>query len=176
MFNFSGAISLDGRDIKSVPRELLRSRITTITQEGVLLKGSLRFNLFPFAGSQPTDVQIASALTSVGLMAHVQSHGSFDDDIVVMCLSTSQKQLLFIARAILHQRVMHTNVVLIDEATSALDDTTNQQIQGVMAEAFQNCTVLQVAHRSTASDDTTLAVTFESGGVERTERRAWPQH
>lgn len=176
MFHFSGVINIDGRDITSVPRERLRSRITTVTQDGVVLQGSLRFNLFPFAGTQPTDAQITTALESVGLMAHVQAHRSFDDDIVAMRFSTSQKQLFFIARAILHQRVTHTSVVLIDEATSALDDTTNQKIQSVITEAFKDCTVLQVAHRSTGSDNTTLAVSLESGSVEKIERRKEPGH
>ena len=66
LIEFSGSISVDDREIKTVPRNLLRSRITTLTQDGVELKGTVRFNMFPFDAPMPSDDHIIAALEGVG--------------------------------------------------------------------------------------------------------------
>ncbi|KAM3465048.1 hypothetical protein MY5147_009361 [Beauveria neobassiana] len=63
LVEFSGSISVDNREIKTVPRHILRSRITTLTQEGVELTGTVRFNMFPFDSLiMPADDHIIAAL------------------------------------------------------------------------------------------------------------------
>lgn len=171
MCDYTGGISIDGRDIKTVPRELLRSLITTVTQDGVILKGSLRLNVYPFPGRQPTDQQIQGVLQSVGILNHVLLHGSLQDDIVSMCFTRSQKQLLFIARAILHHRTNGTKIVLLDEATSALTDETDGQIQALLEQAFSQSTVLQIAHRSTSTNNADVVMRLQAGTLVSLQRR-----
>ncbi|OAA57153.1 ABC transporter, transmembrane domain, type 1 [Cordyceps fumosorosea ARSEF 2679] len=136
MVDFTGTISIDGRDSRSVPRELLRSRITTLTQDGVELKGSVGLNLWPFAGPKPDEALITSTLQSVGLLNHVNQHGGLNKSISCMGLSVSQKQLLFLARGILHQQAMHTSIVIMDEATSAMDGGTDDALQDLLDNTF----------------------------------------
>ncbi|OAA51141.1 Vacuolar metal resistance and drug detoxification protein [Beauveria brongniartii RCEF 3172] len=123
MMEYRGKISVDGRDIKTVPRRILRSRITTLTQDGVELKGTIRANAFPYsvagAAVAPADEDVVAALDRVGLWAHLQRHGGLDADITDTRLSHGQRQLLFLARAVLHHQALRTRIVLVNEATSA---------------------------------------------------------
>lgn len=172
LIEFSGSISIDGREIKTVPRHILRSRITTLTQDGVELKGSIRLNMFPFDAPMPADDHLIGALESVGMWAHISKHGGLDADIVKTRLSHGQKQLLFIARAILHQQVMDTKIVLVDEATSSLDVEMDEEIQAIMDESFADCTVVHISHRRDSFDNIDLSIELSSGDVVDVLRRS----
>ncbi|KAJ6779774.1 hypothetical protein PWT90_04952 [Aphanocladium album] len=165
LMEFNGKISIDGREIKTIPRHILRSRITTMTQDGVEFKGTIRMNVFPFGtANAPADEEIVAALDKVGLWAHLQRRGGLEGDIVDARLSHGQKQLLFLARAMLHQQAMKTKIVLVDEATSALDQGTDARMQELMAEAFADCTVLTIAHqRDGGLDYVDRAIKLDSG-------------
>lgn len=171
LIEFSGNISVDNRDIKTVPRHLLRSRITTLTQDGVELKSTVRLNMFPFDATTPEDDQIITALQGVGLWAHIEKHGGLDADISKVKLSHGQKQLLFIARAILHQEIMDTKIVLVDEATSSLGEGMNKQIQGLLAKSFSQCTVIQISHRVEGPRNSDLSIELSAGEVVETQGR-----
>ena len=58
LMEFSGSIWVDDREIKTIPRHILRSKITTLTQDGVELKGSLRLNIYPYDTKLPSDEEI----------------------------------------------------------------------------------------------------------------------
>ncbi|OAA64056.1 Vacuolar metal resistance and drug detoxification protein [Cordyceps fumosorosea ARSEF 2679] len=172
LIEFSGSISVDNREIKTVPHNLLRSRITTLTQDGVELKGTIRFNMFPFDAPMPADDHIIAALEGVGLWAHIEKHGGLDADIVDTRLSHGHKQLLFIARAILHREIMDTKIVLVDEATSSLDAEMDQQIQELMDESFADCTVVHISHRRESYETIDLSIGLSTGEVVEVLRRS----
>lgn len=168
LMEFKGRISIDDREIKTIPRHILRSRITTMTQDGVEFKGTIRMNVFPFTGaslSQPTDDDMVTALDRVGLWAHLQRHGGLEADIVEARLSHGQKQLLCLARAVLHQQAAQTRIVLVDEATSALDPDSHNRMQALMAEAFADCTVLTIAHQTDGLEFVDRAIGLDSGNL-----------
>ncbi|KAJ6785359.1 hypothetical protein PWT90_03234 [Aphanocladium album] len=163
MVEFTGTVSIDGRNSKTISREHLRSRVTTLTQDGVELRGSLLFNIYPFAGVRPDDDLIRTVLESLGLWNHIQRHGGLDGNIIDMRFSVSQKQMLFLARGILHQRANRTRIVLVDEATSAMDMDANAELQDILDEAFAECTILQIAHREDCFRGANLLVQFDAG-------------
>ncbi|KAM3536194.1 hypothetical protein MY4038_000660 [Beauveria bassiana] len=167
MMEYRGKISIDGRDIKTVPRRILRSRITTLTQDGVELKGTIRANAFPYsiaaAAVAPADEDIVAALDRVGLWAHLQRHGGLDADITDARLSHGQRQLLFLAGAVLHHQALRTRIVLVDEATSALDPQAEADAQALMAEAFADCTVLTISHRREGLDFVERVLEVDAG-------------
>lgn len=171
MAEFSGTIRLDGQNTKTVARETLRQRIITLTQDGVELKGSLRFNLYPFADPKPSDDAIMATLQSLGLEDQVTRHGGLDGDMVDMRFSVSQKQLFFLARGILHQQTMKTGLVLMDEATSAMDSDANIELQQLLDTAFADCTVLQIAHRPDSFRGADVLIKLDSGRLVNIERR-----
>ncbi|EJP67794.1 canalicular multispecific organic anion transporter 1 [Beauveria bassiana ARSEF 2860] len=172
LIEFSGSINIDGLSIKMIPRHVLRANITTMTQEGVELKGTIRMNTFPFALSPPTDAEIIATLERVGLWVHVRRQGGLESDMSKSHFSHGQKQLLFLARAILHQQVKQTKIILVDEATSSLDSTTDENMRQLMAEAFADCTVITIAHQRDYAAEMDLAVELDSGNLVRVLRRS----
>lgn len=178
MVDFSGQICIDGLDIASVPREHLRSKITALTQDGVELKASLRFNMYPFAGPIPDESEMISILELAGLWHHVENHGGLDEDLAKMCFSASQRQVFFVARAILHQKTAKTTIVLIDEATSAMSKEGDRHVQKIMDEAFVGCTVLQIAHHPDWLADVNTKLRMQFGklvSLERLDKGQWVQ-
>lgn len=172
----SGTILIDGRDIKSVPHHILRSRITVISQKGVELSGSVRMNLDPESITSSThrlsDDKLTAALQKVGLWGPMQSAGAnLDTELNALSLSSGQKQLLCLARALLARRSKSLKLVLIDEATSNVDLDTEQRLQDVMKEEFQDCTVLMVTHRVSATEHFDTILQMGDDKILRTVRR-----
>ena len=163
MVDFTGAISIDGRNTTTISRELLRSRITTLTQDGVELKGSVRFNIYPFAGPKPHDRQVISTLETLGIWGPIEHNGGLDGDIANLSFSVSNKQLFALARGILHNNTMNTKVVLMDEVTSAMDADADEQLRGLIVEAFAGCTILQIAHREDSVRNADVHFRLDSG-------------
>ncbi|KAJ3474487.1 hypothetical protein NLG97_g9822 [Lecanicillium saksenae] len=174
MTDFTGSVSIDGRNSRSVSREFLWSRITTLTQNGVEIKGSVRLNLYPYPGTQPDEDQITSTLTSIGLLNHINSHGGLEKPMSSMGFSVSQTQLLFLARGILHHLTQSTNIVIIDEATSAMDNDTDDTLQDLLDSTLTDCTILHIAHREETFRNIDVHVRLDSGQLVQFERTAHP--
>lgn len=171
MMKFGGGISIDGRDITTIPRELLRSRITTMSQDGVELNASVGFNIYPFSGPQPEEDAITSTLRLVGLWAHIQTYGGIESTMSKMCFSASQRQLFFLARAMVHQRTANTRIVLVDEATSAMSKESDEQTRALMDYVFSECVVLQIAHHQDWLTDMNVKIRMDFGKLISIHRR-----
>ncbi|KAI8999162.1 P-loop containing nucleoside triphosphate hydrolase protein [Gaertneriomyces semiglobifer] len=137
-------IFIDGVAISTVGLADLRSRITAIPQEPVLFSGTVRTNLDPeglfnddtiWAALDAASVRSAVASLDGGLDAKIVNGSEF--------LSTGQRQLVCIARAILHR----SKIVVMDEATSSIDQETDDAVQRALESAFKGCTVIIIAHR-----------------------------
>lgn len=139
----SGRILMDGQDISKIGLQLLRSSLTIIPQQPLLLKSrGLRGNLDPFR--RHTDEELLVAMDRVGLSRDLlkpESEGKEDNSL---SLSIGERQLLSLARAILRKSL---KVVVLDEPTSALDMRSDEQIQKVVQTAFADSTVIMIAHR-----------------------------
>lgn len=167
---YSGTIVIDGIDISAVKKEELRSRITTLTQDGVELKASVRDNVYPFdlslSSGTTNDETMANALQRVGLWDHITARGGLGAAMSEVNFSQGQKQLLFLARAIIRKACTGSKIVLVDEATSSLDLETDRAMQAVMKEAFAGCTVIVVSHRPLAIEDADVVLNLDSGKIE----------
>lgn len=176
--DYNGNIKIDGRDIRSIPPELLRSRIVTISQDDVELTASVRTNLDPFnwdGDERISDETMIECLIKVKLWAKVQAQGGLDAEYRDMQFSQGQKQLLCIARAMIRRRHTSARLVLIDEATSNVDEDTDFEIQAAMAEEFESCTVLSVTHRMSAVDHADIIVEMDNGLLSRVITRRVPR-
>ncbi|TQV90796.1 multidrug resistance protein MDR [Cordyceps javanica] len=171
MVDYTGSISIDGLDTRRVPRELLRSRITTIPQDGLRLNESLRFNLYPFAGERPSDDEMIGALQTVGVWNHARANGGLDANYFKLEFSKGQKQLIFLARAILHQRKTGNRIVLMDEVTSSMAEDAEPELQRLIDVAFSGCTIVMVSHRIESFQTADVILRFSSGKIERVLRR-----
>ncbi|GAD96588.1 ABC multidrug transporter, putative [Paecilomyces variotii No. 5] len=137
----SGAITIDGIDISTIPRQEIRSRILGVCQDPFLIKGSARLNADPTGLC--SENAIVDALESVQLMSVTQEKGGLDTDIDDIFLSHGQKQLFCLARAMLRP----STILVLDEATSNIDSKTENIMQRVIREKFANHTIITVAHK-----------------------------
>lgn len=157
----SGSILIDGIDISTIPRHVLRERLTVIPQEPIFLRGSIRQNLDPL-NLLPSDAEAQTILQKVGLWTLVADAGGLDVPMEAEeLLSHGQRQLFCLARAIIRK----SSVVIIDEATASVDLETDRMMQKIIEEEFEGCTVLAVAHRLEGIRGFDRVVVFEEGRV-----------
>lgn len=168
--DYTGTITIDGVDISTIPHQVLRSRLTTISQDTIELDGTVRYNLIPWT-SEPSDEDtshdfaIAEALWRVGMWNIVGGKEGLNKKISELSLSHGQKQLLCIARALLRPDLVGGRLVLMDEATSNLDADTDKSVQKVMDEVFAGHTTISVAHRTETLDDAHCVVRMADGKI-----------
>ena len=174
----SGRISIDDIDISKIPREEIRSRINGVSQDPVLIQGTVRTNADPVGNH--TDTRILEALKSVQLLSAVQEKGGLDASINDLFLSHGQKQLFCLARAILRPG----NILVLDEATSkyvhrppaqknkklmltrkSADTNTDEIMQRVIRENFSTHTILTVAHKLDTILDYDRVLVLDGGRI-----------
>lgn len=170
---YTGTIFIDGIDISKIPIHRLRAAVTTIPQEHVDIPGTVRDNILPMdILKQPgsgfvNDEAIVEVLSSLGLMEYISARGGIYRPIEKMEFSIGQKQLLSLARAMLHRLEYGSTIVLMDEATGLVDDETELIMQQAQKDAFGTCTRLVIAHRATAFPDSDFLVEFRDGAIRR---------
>lgn len=155
----SGTILIDGIDIQTLPRNLLRERLVTICQESFILSESVRQNMDPV--SVASDEQIIAALEKVQLWHVISARGGLATHMKEQPLSQGQQQLFSLARAI----VSGGRVVILDEATSNVDSESDNLMQRVIREEFHGKTIITVAHRIETIMDADIVAVLDSGHV-----------
>jgi ATP-binding cassette, subfamily B, bacterial MsbA len=141
----SGAIKIDGRDLRSVTQKSLREQIGLVTQETFLFHDTI-FNNIQFGRLDATPEEVREAARAAYahdfIMAQPKGYQTVIGDKGCL-LSGGQQQRLAIARAVLK----NAPILLLDEATSSLDSESEQQIQRALAELATGRTVIAIAHR-----------------------------
>ena len=140
---YEGEIYLDNKELRSIDLKVLRSKITIIPQDPYLFQDTVRNNLDPM--HKKTDEEVQSILEDVQLWEKFADDGGsqFLIDQAGSNLSQGQKQLLCLARALLHKN----KLILMDEATANIDTQSEQVIQRLLKERFHDCTIFMIAHR-----------------------------
>ena len=140
-----GRICVDGRDIRDYSRQELRRMFGMVLQDTWLHSGTVRENI-RYGRTDATDeeVEAAAKAAHIDFFIRTQPKG-YDLEINEEAnnISSGQKQLLTIARAILSD----SPIMILDEATSSVDTRTEQQIQNAMDRLMQGRTSFVIAHR-----------------------------
>ncbi len=159
----TGAIRLDGLDLKTLTREEFRKSIALVPQDPVIFAGTARENI-RFGRPEATDLEVETAAKAAAahdfLSALPDGYASFVGERGVM-LSGGQKQRIAIARAILRK----APVLLLDEATSALDSESEQLVQKAVEAMSADRTTLIVAHRLATVKKADRIIVFDEGKV-----------
>ncbi|KAJ9423831.1 P-loop containing nucleoside triphosphate hydrolase protein [Fusarium oxysporum] len=157
----SGSIIIDGISLSSVPRETIRSRLITLTQDQFVLPGTVRHNVDPLGIY--SDVEIKEALRLVELYDSIERYGGLDASFDQDTLSHGQKQLFFLARTVLRKN--DGRIVLLDEATSSVDQKTEETIKAVIESEFKDHTVVFITHRLDTIIDFDRVIVMDKGCV-----------
>jgi ABC-type multidrug transport system fused ATPase/permease subunit len=152
-----GTIVIDGIDISTVPRDLIRSKFVTVSQDVVSLPGTVRINADPFG--QASDEQIIAALEQVGLWKAISTNGGLDANMDSGLFSHGQLQLFSFARAMLQDG----SILILDEPTSSVDTDTDELIQRLLRERFHSHTVIMIAHRLRSVVDYDKVLVLDGG-------------
>lgn len=140
----SGSIIIDDLDIANLNLNELRRRLSIIPQDPVLFSGTIRSNLDPLDNFNDDELWLALEKTSLKervMMTEEKLHTKVEFN--GSNLSTGEKQLLCLARALLK----NSKILVLDEATSGLDFETEKIIQRTLFEKMKHCTVIIIAHR-----------------------------
>jgi ATP-binding cassette subfamily B protein len=158
-----GRITLDGRDITSMPRAELRSKIGMVLQDTWLFGGTIRENL-RYGNPDATDEQIVEAAQVTYVDRFVRSLPDGYDTVINdegSNISAGEKQLMTIARAFLAD----PSILILDEATSSVDTRTEVLIQEAMSTLRSNRTSFVIAHRLSTIRGADVILVMEDGRI-----------
>ena len=159
----SGALHLDGDDLRTYRLEEMRERIALVAQDTYLFNASIRENLL-VAQPDASDQKILEAIARAGLADFVQSLPEGLDTMVGergAQLSGGQRQRVAIGRALLKDAPL----LILDEATSHLDVGTERLVREALDELMRDRTTLVIAHRLSTVRDADLIVVLDRGQI-----------
>ncbi len=141
----SGAVEIDGINVKDIALASLGEIIGVVTQETYLFHASIRENLL-YARADATEEEMIAAAKAAAIHDRIMEFDDGYDTIVGergYKLSGGEKQRIAIARVILK----NPRILILDEATSALDTHSERLIQAALEPLMKNRTTLAIAHR-----------------------------
>jgi ATP-binding cassette, subfamily B, bacterial len=141
----SGAVEIDGRDVRDITLESLGELIGVVTQETYLFHTTIRENL-RYAKPDATDEELERAARAAAIHERIAELPEGYDTVVGergYKLSGGEKQRIAIARVILKD----PRILILDEATSALDTHSERLIQTALELVMQGRTTIAIAHR-----------------------------
>jgi ATP-binding cassette subfamily B protein len=159
----SGAIKIDGIDIRAIKLAALRRNIGVVFQEVLLLNRSIAENLRVGKPEASLEEMRAAATRAQALDFIERGSGGLEASVGERgrLLSGGERQRLSIARALLKD----PPILILDEATSALDATTETKVQAALDEVMKDRTTFVIAHRLATVRNATRILMFDGGRV-----------
>ncbi|MBI5830930.1 MAG: ABC transporter ATP-binding protein [Armatimonadetes bacterium] len=159
----SGALVLDGNDLREIKLNYLRRQIGVVLQETHLFTGTIRSNLRYGNGYATNEEVVRAAMAANAHDFIMELPEDYDTEIGErgLKLSGGQRQRIAIARAILRD----PRILILDEATSALDSTSEALIQSALDQLMVDRTSFVIAHRLSTIMKADKIVVLEHGIV-----------
>jgi ABC-type multidrug transport system fused ATPase/permease subunit len=160
---WSGAITIDGHDIRDVTQQSLRSQLGIVLQDTFLFGSSVRDNI-SYAAPHATLKEIEQAAKDVGahdfIMQMPDGYASPVEERGAS-LSVGQRQLVSFARALLAD----PRILILDEATSSIDTQTEKLIQTALKRLLEGRTSFVIAHRLSTIREADKVVVMHMGRI-----------
>ena len=159
----SGAITLDGHNVKDFDRSALREGFGMVLQDTWLFQGTIMENI-RYGRLDATDEEVIAAAKAACADHFIRTlpggyQMGLNED--ASNVSQGQRQLLTIARAILADN----KILILDEATSSVDTRTEQRIQTAMDNLMRGRTSFVIAHRLSTIKDADLILVMRDGDI-----------
>jgi len=162
----SGAILLDGLDIREVSLASLRAQIGVVTQQTILFNETVRYNV-AYGRLEAAEADILQALKAAHAYDFVMDLPQGLDTVIGeqgVRLSGGERQRLAIARALLKD----PPILLLDEATSSLDSESEREVQQALDRLIEGRTTLVIAHRLSTVRHADRLVVLDRGRIVET--------
>jgi ATP-binding cassette subfamily B protein len=159
----SGAVRLDGIDLREVPFESLRERVVLVPQEGFLFDSTLRANAL-YGRLDASDEDIEEAVEQLGLVDWLATLPRGLDTRVGQrgeSLSAGERQLVALIRA----HLADPDLLVLDEATSAVDPALEMRIARALERLTRGRTSVTIAHRMSTAENADEVVVVDKGRV-----------
>lgn len=158
----SGDITIDGVSIKDIRRENVRNLFGMVLQDTWLFEGSIKENI-AYGNKKASEEDIIEVCKHAGLHHLIMSQPKGYDMVLSeqTTFSAGEKQLLTIARAMLHNAPM----LILDEATSSVDTRTEVLIQKAMDKLMSGRTSFIIAHRLSTIINADKIVVMKDGRI-----------
>lgn len=159
----SGAIMIDGQNIRDVGLKSLRENMALVTQDPILFDETVAENIaLGRSGAARSDIEAAARAAAADDFIRALDRG-YDSPVGEggLKLSGGQRQRIAIARAMLRD----APILLLDEATSSLDTESERQVQDALATLMKGRTTIVIAHRLSTVVDADLIYVLERGRI-----------
>jgi len=158
-----GRVLIDGQDISDVNLDSLRSQVSYVYQEHLLLSESIRSNLW-LANPSATEADMLDACRMSGAEEFLEKLPNGLDTVLGRSgdtLSVGQKQRLCIARGL----IRNTKILILDEPTAALDPGTENALVRTLMQAAKDRLVIVIAHRLSTIRQADRIIFLEDGEI-----------
>tara|TARA_B110000196_G_scaffold78361_1_gene67092 strand:+ start:3739 stop:5571 length:1833 start_codon:yes stop_codon:yes gene_type:complete len=159
----TGAIRIDGHDIRKATLSSIRGNMGIVTQEVILFNDTIKNNI-AYAQPNVSDEAIRQAAEAANAMDFIEKSADGFNTLIGergVNLSGGQKQRLAIARALLK----NPSILILDEATSALDTESEKKVQSAIENLMKDRTALVIAHRLSTVQNADKIIVINEGRV-----------
>ena len=155
-----GTVLIDGRDVKTIPPEALRSKFGVVFQNDFVTEGTVADNIRFFRDLPEDDLHRAARDAQASF---IEEKGGMDAEVVVRGnnLSGGQKQRLLIARAL----AADPEILVLDDASSALDYQTDADLRRALRQGYRDTTTVLIAQRVSSLLHADLILVLQDGDV-----------
>ncbi len=157
----SGTVLIDGRDIRTIPREELKAKFGVVFQNDFIAEGTIADNIRFLRNLPAEDLDRAAKDAQAEFIA--EKDGKMEAQVMVRGnnLSGGQKQRLLIARAL----AANPEILILDDASSALDYQTDSKLRQALRQNYRNTTTVLVAQRISSLRHADLILVLQDGCV-----------
>ncbi|NOX24765.1 MAG: lipid A export permease/ATP-binding protein MsbA [Deltaproteobacteria bacterium] len=159
----SGAILIDGRDLREVSQKSLRHQLAIVSQQTILFNDTVRNNI-AYGDLERSEEEIVAAARAANALDFIEELPQGFDSVIGESgarLSGGQQQRLSIARALLK----NAPILILDEATSSLDTESEHEVQTALENLMKNRTTFVIAHRLSTIRNADRIVVIQDGSI-----------